>query len=100
MTLLEKLNQKATEKQIRKEIDLFDSICRSYKVHLWDIEHDNLPENEAIRNEWIRVVLVGTNSANLEEYCIFAENEIKKYENEIKKRYDQLAKLSKWRPAE
>lgn len=97
---MRKLEKKIIQKQIKKQINIYDDLIKSYKVDLWDIEHDNLPEEGVFRDEWIRVKLIGTDCKNLEEYQIYALNQIKIYTEKLKQCYDQLARFSQWKPSE
>ncbi len=98
MKILDRWAERLMEQQLHKEIDTYLSLIEGYKAHLYDIEHDDFPENECLRNERIRMMLVGTNCKNLEELSVYYKEQIVRFEKAIIERSMKLASYSKWQP--
>ena len=62
-----KLSERFEYTGLKRMANSINDLVNSYKVKLNDIEHDCLPENEVLREQYIRILLAGTGCKTIEE---------------------------------
>lgn len=75
------IGKKLYIRQINKLIHLNFDLIKSFKADLYDIEHDNFPDDDYLRQENIRRMLVTSDSKDLDQHEAWLKNKIKELEN-------------------
>ena len=75
------IGKKLYIRQIHKLIHLNLGLIKSFKADLYDIEHDNFPDDDYFRQESIRTMLVISDSKDLDQHEAWLKNKIKELEN-------------------